>query len=69
MSINKKIKSITLDDLPRYSETAEIILNYKNINIKNKNKLEIIREFNVEKWGGLLTKFFKNEKFYFKSNY
>ena len=59
MSINKKIKSITLDDLPRYSETAEIILNYKNINIKNKNKLEIIREFNVEKWGGLLTKFSK----------
>lgn len=57
MDNNKKIQSITIEDLPYYSNWIEILLGLKSINFKNKNKKEIIREFEVEKWGKLYSKF------------
>ena len=60
---NRKIQSINLNDIPYYSPWIKMVLSSQNIDIKNKNKSEIIREFDIEKWGIFLNKFSNMKNF------
>ena len=61
--MNKNIKSINLNELPRYSKWAKNLLELKKINFKRKNEKEINREFDIEKWGKILNHFSTKKKF------
>jgi hypothetical protein len=60
---NRKIQSINLNDIPYYSPWIKMVLSSQNLEIKNKNKSEIVREFDIEKWGFFLNKFSNMKNF------
>jgi hypothetical protein len=52
----KSSKEYTIDDLPRFSPWPTRLLGIESWNQKHKTREEIIREYEHEKWGPLLTR-------------
>jgi hypothetical protein len=48
------VKEIKFEDIKKYSDLTERILNASDNDIKYKTKKEIIREFDIEKWSQIL---------------
>ena len=47
---------MTIDDLPKYSPWPKRLLSQDPFEVKNKSEKEVLREFEDERWGGLLEK-------------
>jgi hypothetical protein len=52
---------VNLNDLPKYSNLPRRLLLSSEADTKSKNKAEVLREFNEDKWGELLVKLNKSE--------
>ena len=56
MNINTNGRTpIKLEDLPKYSEWPKRLLALESFEVKYKTEKEVLREFNQDKWGQLLT--------------
>ena len=45
---------ITLNDLPKYTDWPKRLLSLESSDVKHKTEKEVLREYQDEKWGGLL---------------
>jgi len=52
----KDEKIITINDLPKHSEWPERLLGIEEFNVRDKSHDEVVREYNTDKWGELLSK-------------
>jgi hypothetical protein len=50
----RTVVPVNLDDLPRFSDWPKRLLSLEPFGVKHKTESEVLREFQVEKWGELL---------------
>lgn len=58
----KKIKQISLNELPKYTSWVDLLINEDASIRRFKNLQEIVREYNIEKWGVVYKKIASSKK-------